>query len=158
MRIRSPRDFWAGLLFIAIAAAYVGIAWGYRYGTAQRMGPGFFPIWVAGLLALLGLAVLVRSFALDGPAVERFGLRQLGVTLLAVVLFGAALATAGLVAAIIVLVVVGALADPAARFGETLLLAVLLSLFSVAIFVWLLGLPLPVLPEGLSDVVKGMLK
>ena len=59
MRIRSPRDFWAGLAFIAIAAAFIYMASGYRYGTAQRMGPGFFPIYVAGFLGLLGLVVFV---------------------------------------------------------------------------------------------------
>ena len=158
MRIRSPRDFWAGLLFIAVAVAYVLIASNYRYGTAQRMGPGFFPIWVAGLLGLLGLAVLVRSLVLDGPRVEAFGFRQLLVTLAAVVAFGVVLSNFGLVAAIVALVLVGAFADPNARIIETLLLAIGLSAFSVGIFVYLLGLPLPVWPNGFVELVRGMIK
>lgn len=149
MRIRSPRDFWAGVVFVAIAAAYIWIAWGYRYGTPQRMGPGFFPIWVAGLLGGLGLIVLLRSFAITGPPIDRFGFRQLVVTLGAVVMFGAVLSYFGLVAAIVVLVLAGALADPASRVLETIGLAIFLVVFSVGIFVHLLGLPLKVWPEGL---------
>lgn len=158
MRIRSPRDFWAGLAFIAIAAAFIWLASGYRYGTAQRMGPGFFPIYVAGFLGLLGLVITLRSFVIGGPGIDSFGFRQLLVTLLAVVLFGVALTYFGLVAAIVALVIVGALADPEARVGETILLAIFLAAFSVGIFVYVLGLPLPVWPEGLAVMVKGMLE
>lgn len=149
MRIRSPRDFWAGLAFIAIAAAFIYMASGYRYGTAQRMGPGFFPIYVAGFLGLLGLVVFLRSFVIDGPRIDNIGLRQLLVTILAVTLFGLALTYLGLVAAIVVLVIVGAFADPAAKPLETIALAITLSAFSVGVFVYLLGLPLQVWPEGL---------
>lgn len=157
MRIRSPRDFWAGVAFIALAAAYIWLASGYRYGTAQRMGPGFFPIWVAGFLGLLGLVVLLRSFVIEGPRIDSFGFRQLLVTLAAVVLFGAILTYAGLVAAIVGLVVVGAVADPAAKAWETAALAVFLAVFSVGIFVYLLGLPLQVWPDGLAERVRALL-
>ncbi len=152
MRIRSPRDFWAGLLFIAIAAGFAWLASGYRYGTAQRMGPGFFPTYVAGALALLGLVIFVRSFVSNGPRVDPMGMRQLLVTLVAVGIFGIALTYAGLVAAILALVLVGALADPDVRLGETVLLAIFLTVFSVAIFVYLLGLPLQVWPDGFSPM------
>lgn len=149
MRIRSPRDFWAGLVFIAIAATYISIAWGYRYGTPQRMGPGFFPIWVAGLLGGLGVITFVRSFSVAGPPVDRIGFRQLLVTLAAVGLFGVVLSHFGMVAAIVALVFVGALADPSSKVLETIGLALFLVVFSVGIFVYLLGLPLKVWPEGL---------
>lgn len=152
MRIRSPRDFWAGLLFIAIAVGFVVLASGYRYGTAQRMGPGFFPTYVAGALGLLGLVIFLRSFVIDGPRVDPIGMRQLLVTLLAICIFGIALTSGGLVAAILSLVIVGALADPEVRIGETILLAIFLAVFSVAIFVYLLGLPLQVWPDGFSPM------
>lgn len=155
MRIRSPRDFWAGLVFIAIAGAFAWIASGYRFGSPQRMGPGLFPYYVAGLLSVLGLITLVRSFMADGPRVEGIGLRQLVVTIAAVVAFGVTLSYAGLVAAIVVLVVVSAFADPTSRLVETIALAVFLAAFSVGVFVYMLGLPLPVWPEGFS--LKGLL-
>lgn len=157
MRIRSPRDFWAGLVFIAVAAAFIWIAGGYRYGTAQRMGPGFFPIWVAIVLGTLGLVIMLRSFVISGPPVQQLGFRQLLVTLLAVALFGIALSHLGLVAAIMVLVIAGAFADPSSRVVETLALAIGLAAFSVGIFVYLLGLPLPVWPEGLAERLRSLL-
>ena len=116
MRIRSPRDFWAGLVFIAIAAAFIWLASGYRYGTAQRMGPGFFPICGRGLPrpARARRSRCARSCS-TGPRSTASVCASLLVTLAAVVLFGVVLTYLGLVAAIVVLVVVGALADPAAR-------------------------------------------
>jgi Tripartite tricarboxylate transporter TctB family len=147
MRIRSPRDFWAGLLFIAIAAAFMVFASQYRFGEAHRMGPGYFPIMVGALLAALGAIVAARSFAFDGPPVARFNPRPLLVTLVAVVLFGVTLDKLGFAAAIAVLVIVSAYADRNVRLLHSIGLAALLIGFSIAAFVWLLGLPIQVWPE-----------
>jgi hypothetical protein len=147
MRIRSPRDFWAGLLFVGIAAMFIALASQYRFGDAHRMGPGYFPIMVGALLAVLGAVVASRGLAFDGPPLPRFNPRPLLVTLLAVVLFGLALERLGLAAAIAVLVLVSAFADRDVRLLPSLVLALLLIAFSVATFVWLLGLPLPVWPQ-----------
>jgi hypothetical protein len=147
MRIRSPKDFWAGLLFIAIAALFIGFATQYRFGVPQRMGPGYFPTIVGAILALLGAVVAVRALAFDGPPVDRFVARPLLVTVVAVVLFGLALDYLGLAAAIAVLVIVSAFAERTMHLGTTLALAGVLVLFSVAAFVWVLGLPLQVWPQ-----------
>ena len=146
MRIRSPRDFWAGLLFVGIAALFIALASQYRFGEAHRMGPGYFPIMVCALLAVLGAIVAARALVLDGPPLPGFNPRPLVVTLVAVVLFGLAIERLGLAAAILVLVMVSAFADRNVRLVQSLALAVLLIAFSVAAFVWLLGLPLPVWP------------
>src|SRR2546430_5782566 len=71
MRIRSPKDFWAGLIFIAIGGGFVLLAQQYRLGDMHRMGPAMFPTLVGALLAALGLIVALRSFALDGAAGAR---------------------------------------------------------------------------------------
>jgi hypothetical protein len=147
MRIRAPRDFWSGLLFIAIALFFIAMATRYRFGTPERMGPAFFPIVIGLLLAALGAILSGRALAFDGGPFQRMHLQPLAVTMAAVVLFGVALQWLGLVAAIVALVVVGSYADRAARLVESIGLAALLAVFSVAIFVWLLGLPLPVWPE-----------
>jgi hypothetical protein len=147
MRIRSPRDFWAGLLFVGIAALFIGLASQYRFGDAHRMGPGYFPIMVGVLLAILGAVVAGRALVLDGPPLPRFNPRPLLLTLVAVVLFGLTIERLGLAAAIFVLVMVSAFADRDVRLLPSLALAVLLIVFSVASFVWLLGLPLPVWPQ-----------
>ena len=147
MRIRAPRDFWSGLLFIAVALFFIAMAMRYRFGTPERMGPSFFPIAVGILLSGLGTILMGRALMFDGGPVRRMHLRPLAVTMAAVVLFGLALQWLGLVVAIVLLVVVGSYADRAARLTESIGLAAFLTVFSVAIFVWLLGLPLPVWPE-----------
>jgi hypothetical protein len=143
MRIRSPKDLWSGLIFVAIGVAFIALAHQYRMGDLHRMGPGMFPTMVGALLAALGAVIAARSFVLDGLPVPPFEARPLGVSLLAIVLFGLALQWLGLVAAVAVLVLVGAYAARDVRPLENLVLAGAMVLFSVGIFVWLLGLPLP---------------
>jgi putative tricarboxylic transport membrane protein len=148
MRIRSPKDFWAGLIFVAIGGGFVLLAQQYRLGDMHRMGPAMFPTLVGALLAALGAVMVLRAFALDGAPVPRFYARALGISLLAIVLFGIALQWLGLVAAIALLVLVGAQAAREVRPLETVALAVVMIAFSVAVFVWLLGLPLPLWPNS----------
>lgn len=148
MRIRSPKDFWSGLFFVAVASGFILLSQRYHMGDMHRMGPALFPTLVGGLLALLGLIIAFRAFAIDGPPIPQFYARPIIVSLVAMALFGLALAHAGLVAAIAVLVLVGAVASRESRPVETVGLAALLIGFSVAVFVWLLGLPIPLWPEA----------
>jgi Tripartite tricarboxylate transporter TctB family len=148
MRIRSPKDFWAGLIFVAIGAAFILLASQYRIGTMHRMGPAMFPILVGALLAVLGAVIALRAFVRDGEGVPRFYARPIGISLQAIVLFGAALQWLGLVAAVAALVLVGAYAARDVRPLENVALAAVMILFSVAVFVWLLGLPLPLWPNS----------
>jgi hypothetical protein len=148
MHIRSPKDFWAGLIFVALGAGFVALALQYRLGDLHRIGPGLFPTLVGSLLVGLGLIVAGRALVLEGPAIERIQARPLLVSLAAIVLFGLALQWLGVVAAIAALVLVGAHASRDVRILQVLALAVFLVVFSVAIFVWLLGLPLPLWPSG----------
>jgi putative tricarboxylic transport membrane protein len=148
MHIRSPKDFCAGLLFVALGAAFVALALQYRLGDLHRIGPGLFPTLIGSVLVGLGLIVAGRALVLAGPGIERVHFRPLLVSLVAIVLFGLALQWLGVVAAIAVLVLVGAYASRDVRIPQVLALAVFLVVFSVAIFVWLLGLPLPLWPSG----------
>jgi hypothetical protein len=148
MRIRSPKDFWAGLIFVAIGGGFVLLAQQYRLGDMHRMGPAMFPTLIGALLAALGLIIALRSFVLDGAPVPRFDARPIGISRLAIVLFGIALQWLGLVAAIAALVLVGAYASREVRLLDNLALAAVMIVFSVAVFVWLLGLPLPLWPTS----------
>jgi putative tricarboxylic transport membrane protein len=146
MRIRSPKDFWAGLIFVAIGGGFVLLAQQYRLGDMHRMGPAMFPTLVGALLAALGLIMALRSLARDGAPMSDFHARPIVVSLLAIVLFGIALQWVGLVAAVAVLVLIGANAARDVRQLDNLALAAGMIVFSVAVFVWLLGLPLPLWP------------
>ena len=81
MRIRSPKDFWAGLIFIAIGGGFVLLAQQYRLGDMHRMGPAMFPTLVGALLAVLGAIIALRALAFEGEPVPRFYLRPIGVSL-----------------------------------------------------------------------------
>jgi hypothetical protein len=69
VRIRSPKDFWAGLIFIAIGGGFVVLAQQYRLGDMHRMGPAMFPTLVGALLAVLGVVSALRALALLGVPV-----------------------------------------------------------------------------------------
>jgi hypothetical protein len=148
MKIRSPKDFWSGVFFIAVAAAFIGLSYPYGMGNMHRMGPALFPTLVGGLLAILGLIIAARSFAIDGPPVPQFHARPIVISLVAIALFGLALAHLGLIAAIATLVVLSAIASRESKPLEVGGLVVVLIVFSVAVFVWLLGLPIPLWPEA----------
>jgi len=69
--IKSPKDFWAGLMFIGIGAFFM--IWAlthYQMGTAVRMGPAYFPTLLGGLLAFLGVLVLLESFVMTGAELQ----------------------------------------------------------------------------------------
>jgi hypothetical protein len=147
MRIRSPKDFWAGLFFIAAAVLFMLLSRQYSMGNMHRMGPALFPTLVGALLAGLGLIIAARSFAIDGPPVPRFYARPILISLVAISLFGVVLAHFGLVAAVAALVAVAAVASTESKPLEVAGLIVLLIAFSVGVFAWLLGLPIPLWPE-----------
>ena len=148
MPIRAQRDFWAGVAFLVVALGFVLLASRYNYGSMHRMGPAMFPTLVCAILAMLGGVLVVRSFVLPGPKLDRFALRPLAVTVLAIALFGLALRALGLVIAVAILVLVGSYATRVERPTSVIVSAGLLIAFSVAVFVWLLGLPLPVWPTS----------
>src|SRR5690606_37919927 len=135
-------------MFIGLAAIYFG--WEHPMGSAGRMGPAYFPSVLGGLLAVVGLAHIVRSFIGHGESISKFHIRHLVIILGAVLLFGFLMRTAGLAVAAFVLIMLSSFASPKFRLGGTLLLAVGLTLFAVVLFVKLLGLPMPVLGPWLS--------
>jgi hypothetical protein len=151
MRIRSPKDFWAGLMFLAFGVFCV--AWAlahYQMGTAVRMGPAYFPAVLGGLLAVLGAMILVTSFAFDGPKVPQFHFRPLVMVLAGCIAYGYSMRPLGLVLATGVLVFVSALGGHEFRVKEVTVLYVVLIVFSVLVFVKGLTLPFPLWPEAYS--------
>ncbi|MGK9168178.1 tripartite tricarboxylate transporter TctB family protein [Inquilinus limosus] len=145
LSIRHPKDFWSGLVFLALAASFGWIAQGYSMGRAIKMGPGYFPTMLAGILALIGLITLARSFVLEGEGVGRWAWRGGAIVLGAMLLFGLLLRGGGLVVSLLAVVFVGAAASVQFRAPVAAAAAVGLAAFCVAVFVWGLGLPIPVL-------------
>jgi len=148
VRIKHEKDFWSGVMFLAVGLAFVGLAQRYELGTAQRMGPGYFPTVLGGLLAILGLIIAIKGLAREerGAEIERFHFGPLAVVLGAVALFALLLRPAGLVAALLVLIGVSAYASHEFRLREVLPLAAFLVVLVLAVFIWGLGMVVPVWP------------
>jgi hypothetical protein len=147
MLIGNQKDFWSGLLFVAIGVGCAGGAWAlYPLGTASNPGAGYFPLGLGVLLALLGCGVLTsavgRTREMNGE-IGRFAWRPLLVISGAVLLFGLALPRLGLLVALPALVITSSLAMKGFRWREVLLNAAVLTALCFGIFIWGLNLTLP---------------
>jgi hypothetical protein len=154
MRIKAPKDFWAGLMFIAFGLGFMIVARNYAMGTAVRMGPAYFPTVLGGLLALIGLAIFAKAFAVHGEAVPRIVLRPMTLILVAIIVFGVFLKPLGLIVCAAILIGVGAFGGHEFKAKEVAILYAVLVVFSVAVFVRGLGLPIPTCPIFLDDTCR----
>src|SRR5688572_20823839 len=102
-RVKSPQDFGAGILFMLIGIAGIYFGKDLTYGTATRMGPGFFPIWLSWIIFGMGTILAVRGLAFAGPSVDIPQLRPLIGVIGAILVFGLLIARFGLPITVIVL-------------------------------------------------------
>lgn len=148
MKIKSPKDFWAGIMFLGFGLFFA--IWApifYQMGTAVRMGPAYFPTVLGGLLAVLGAFTLLGSFAIQGPPVPALSLRPLILVSVGCVLYGYLMKPLGLVGATAALVYVSAFGGHEFNWKEVTILYIILMAFSWLVFVKGLTLPFPIWPE-----------
>ena len=157
MKIKSQRDFWSGLMFMAVG---IGFSWGataYNIGEAARMGPGYFPLVLGIVLALLGAFIVFESLVVeteDGEPIGKWAWKPLGFIIAANLAFGVmigglpsiGLPAMGMVVGIIVLTFVAALAGDKFKAKEVAILSVVLAVGSYLAFIMLLKLQFPVWP------------
>ncbi len=132
-------------MLIAIGAAAVVIARNYPFGTASRMGAGFFPLVLGVALVLFGLYFIARGLKSSGRIEGTWSLRALIMLPLAFVLFGFLMEHAGFIPAMLALIVGSAAAGSEFSLGEVLVLSLLLTALGAVVFVWALGLPYPLI-------------
>lgn len=153
MHIKSQKDFWSGLMFIAVG---VGFAWGalnYSFGSSARPGPAYFPFGLGVLLAVLGALVLFKALTIEvegGDPIGAWAWKPLGIIALSVASFGWILPHLGMVIALPILVIISAWAGDEFHWGEALLNAAILTGFSWVIFIWGLSLTIPLWPAFLG--------
>ena len=144
--LHDNKDFLAGLLFILIGASAVVFARDYPMGSAMRMGPGYFPTILGGILFLFGVYVMVRGIHSGAKVKGEWGWKPLALITLSIVLFGFLMDRLGMIPALAVMFFVSALASREFRFKEVLILTVLMSAFAVGVFVYGLKLPFQLFP------------
>lgn len=145
LKINLSANLLSGLLFAMLGAASMVLAFRYQIGTAARMGPGYFPMLVGGILVVLGSCLVGVSFVRRDEPLGRIGLRPLACILLGIVVFGV-LIESGLITATIAAIVIASFARPIKSLAEVLLVATGLALFAALVFVFGLNLPMRLLP------------
>jgi hypothetical protein len=141
--LRNNKDLLAGLLFLVIGGVAMVVARDYPFGSAMRMGPGYFPTVLGGILCLFGAYLSFRGIRAGGKTTVDWNPRSVALLAAAIAVFGLVMSRLGLVPALVAMTFVAALAGREFRVKEVALLAVALSAFAVVIFVYVLRLPYP---------------
>lgn len=149
--VHGPKDFWAGIVYICLGTGFALVARDYSLGTAIRMGPGYFPTVLGGLLACIGLISVVRGITRRGEPLENFAWRPVIFVSLSLILFAVLLTGAGLILALAALLLTAPIAAQTFKYSVTsALAAVALIVFCAFVFVEALGLPLPLIGKWLG--------
>lgn len=138
----NRKDLFAGLIFIGIGALFALGTMDLPLGTAFRMGPGYFPLLLCGLLGLIGVILIVRAVGKESSPIGGVPWRALIFILPATVIFGYAVRGLGLVPAIFLVAFSSAFAARETKPLFALLLAIGLTIFCSLVFAYGLGLPL----------------
>ncbi len=153
MKIKSQKDFWSGLMFVATG---IGFAWGatnYNFGSSARPGPGFFPMGLGLLMAILGAVVLFKALVVeteDGEPVGAWAFRPLLIVMASVGLFGYTLPLLGMAVALPIMIVMCSLAGDEFHWKDALISVVVLTAGSWAIFIYGLKLVIPLWPKFIT--------
>jgi putative tricarboxylic transport membrane protein len=119
------------------------VARAYPMGTAMRMGPGYFPTVLGGILVVFGVILMARGMRSGEKVSSEWGWRPLTLIAASMLLFGFILPRHGLVPALVAMFFVAALAGREFRWKEVLVLTSVMTLFAVVVFLHLLKLPYP---------------
>ena len=161
MKLKSQKDFWAGIMYMAVGLAFAIGAKNYSIGTGARMGPGYFPLILGILLALIGAGVAFKGLTngpKDGDPVGKWAWKQVFFILAANFAFGILLVgipswgipAMGLIVAIYGLVFIASMAGHEFSAKAVFILATVLAVGSYVAFVWALNLQFPVWPSFIT--------
>ena len=161
MKIKSQKDFYSGLLYTVVGAAFAYGATSYNIGTGARMGPGYFPLLLGSILAVIGGIILFKSLVVETPTGDRVGSwawKPLSFIIAGNLLFGILLGglpsikfpAMGLIVAIYGTTLVVSMAGDKFKLKEVLALATVLSALSYVAFIVVLKLQFPVWPSFIA--------
>jgi hypothetical protein len=161
MKIKSQKDFFSGLMFMAAGIAFAWGATNYTVGEGARMGPGYFPLMLGILLTLIGLFVTFEALVVeteDGEKIGKAAWKPLVFIIASNLAFGVLLGglpklgipAMGLIVGIYALTFIAALAGEEFKVKEVAILATVLAIGSYLAFIVLLKLQFPVWPSFIS--------
>jgi len=161
MKIKSQKDFWSGLMFLAVGIAFAWGATNYTVGEGARMGPGYFPLVLGVLLTLIGMFIVFEALVVeteDGERIGAFAWKPLFFIIFSNLVFGVLLAglpklgipAMGLIIAIYALTFIASMAGEEHNNKQVAVLATVLAIGSYLAFILLLKLQFPVWPSFIS--------
>ena len=153
MKLRNHQDLWSGIMFAVLGILFIALSRQYQLGTAAKMGPGYFPTVLGGILTVLGVMIVASAFSKSNPEAKLapVGWRELFLLLLGVLLFAILLPKLGLIVSLWVLIFVSALGSHEFNFKETFISAIVLSVMGWGVFAKGLELQLAVWPKFLTQ-------
>ena len=145
---RNNRDFFGGMTYIVTGAVGWWIALDYPFGSALRMGPGYFPIVLCGMMIAFGIAIILQGVNNKEKIKGNWSIRALVVLPLATAVFGWMMEETGFIPAMLVLIPLSAASGREFKWIEIVLLTIGLTIMCTGLFIYGLGLPYP--------LIKGM--
>jgi hypothetical protein len=152
VKIKSQRDFWSGLMFVAVGATFAIGATNYSMGTAARPGAGYFPLMLSVIMAILGAIVLFKSLVIESPngdPIGKIAWKPLLIIVAGIVVFGICLDRLGMILTIPILIIISSFAGDEFRWRGVIVSSIVLTIFSWAVFVYGLKLTIPLWPRFL---------
>ena len=149
MKIKSQRDFWSGLMFIVVGIVFAVGATNYSMGSSARPGPGYFPLILSVIMAILGGIVLFKALTIEtegGDLIGPFAWRPLIVIVAAITVFGLALPRLGMLITVPLLIFITSMAGDEFHWKGVLVNAIVLTVGAWAIFIAGLKLTIPLYP------------
>ena len=144
LSIKSQEDFWAGLMFIGFGLAAIIVARDYPMGSAMRMGPGYFPTWLGGIMIVIGAVITLMSTRIQGEGISGFAWRPMIALFAAFLAYGVSMGNDfGFIPSIAMVIVISSFAMPGFRPVELAILTAVLVLATTGLFIWGLELPYP---------------
>ncbi|MCU0762044.1 MAG: tripartite tricarboxylate transporter TctB family protein [Hydrogenophaga sp.] len=145
MKSKDMHDIVGGLALVALGGFAAIYAQRYEFGDLNRMGPGYFPVALGIILALLGLMIALPAFKRHGePIAVKW--KTLVLVLGSIVAFALTLKVIGLILATALAVVISSMADNDTSWKGRILLAVGVSALTYLVFGFALGMVLPAWP------------
>ena len=143
VELSDNKDFLAGLLLLVVGGIGFYMALDYPFGSALRMGPGYFPRVLSGILMGFGAFVLIRGLMHAERVKGKWGWKPLAFILVGLVVFGFVMERFGIVPALVAMFIIAAFGGHEFKLVEVLILTAIMTTFSIIVFVYLLGLPYP---------------
>lgn len=145
--IKGPQDFWGGIALMAIALFALWASSDLQGMRGFSFGPGTAPRMFAYLLLALGAGVALTGFLMEGPPLQRYGIRGPVFVTLAILAFAVAIRPLGLIVTSFVSFMIAAMGSDETKWTEAVIVGICLTLGCALLFPYALGLPLDLFPR-----------